>query len=237
MSEDFKRTAALRAVEFVEPGMKLGLGTGSTADRFLEVLAERKLDVIGVPTSEVTRRNAERLGLRLTTLDAEPRLDLVIDGADEIDGELRLIKGAGGAHLREKIVAMAGDRMIVIADHTKKVRRLGKSPLPIEVVEFGLRSTENLITAMAEEAGCRGPVSLRKGKDGKPFRTDSGNLILDCAFGEIADPELLAGALELVPGVVEHGLFIGIADLAVIAGPAGIEELTSPEDDFDDAND
>lgn len=237
MSEEFKRKAALRAVEFVEPGMKLGLGTGSTADCFLEVLAAKKLDVVGVPTSETTRRNAERLGLRVTTLDAEPRLDLVVDGADEVDGELRLIKGGGGAHLREKIVAMAGDRMIVIADHTKKVKRLGKFPLPIEVVEFGLKSTESLIAAMAEEAGCHGPIVLRKGKDGKPFRTDSGNLILDCSFGEIPEPDLLAGALELVPGVVEHGLFIGIADLAIIAGPSGIEELTSPDEDFDDAND
>jgi ribose 5-phosphate isomerase A len=227
MADEHKRQAALAAIELVRPGMRLGLGTGSTAKHFVDLLGEQVqggLDVVCVPTSEATRRQAEALGIRLTTLDAEPLLDLTVDGADEIDAELRLIKGGGGAHLREKIVAMASDRVAIIADHAKLVSRLGRFPLPVEVVEFGLKSTQMLIEALAADAGCVGPVTLRT-KDGEPFRTDSGNLVLDCAFGAIAEPEDLAAALEMTPGVVEHGLFIGIADLAFIAGPDGVRTI------------
>lgn len=226
--EDQKRAAAARAIELIEPGMKLGLGSGSTAAKLVDLLGERVragLDVLCVPTSEATRAQAERNGIRLATLDDEPFLDLTIDGTDEIDGLFRLIKGGGGAHLREKIVATASERMLVIADASKKVATLGKFPLPVEVVSFGLKATRQMIAELAEEAGCRGEVRLRLDKAGKPFVTDNGNLILDCAFGRIPEPEDLADVLQLIPGVVEHGLFIGIADAAIIAGPDGVEML------------
>ncbi len=234
MSADaWKRQAAERAVSLVRPGMRLGLGTGSTAAHFVDLLAERVrggLDVVGVPTSEATRAQAERLGIRLTTLDETPRLDMTVDGADEVDAELRLIKGGGGALLREKIVAAASERMVVIADTGKKVARLGRFPLPIEVIRFGLKSTELHIAEQAEDAGCIGPITLRLGRDGAPFVTDSGNFILDCAFGVIAEPEILADALSIVPGVVEHGLFLGLADAAILAGPGGLEVMSLDDD-------
>jgi ribose 5-phosphate isomerase A len=227
-ADDLKRKAAARAVAMVEPGMKLGLGTGSTAAHFVELLAERVgagLDVVGVPTSEATRVQAARLGVRLTTLDETPRLDMTVDGADEFDRELRLIKGGGGALLREKIVAAASERMVVIADRTKLVDRLGRFPLPIEVVPFGLASTRMHVIDQAADAGCFGDVVLRSAKGGGAFITDNGNYILDCAFQEIEEPELLAEALAVIPGVVEHGLFLGLADRAVLAGAAGIEVI------------
>jgi ribose 5-phosphate isomerase A len=216
-----KRAAAARAVALVSSGMKLGLGTGSTAAFFVTLLAEKVeagLDVICVPTSEATRLAGERQGLRMTTLDEEPRLDLTVDGADEIDGELRLIKGGGGALLREKIVASASARMIVIADATKLVRRLGAFPLPIEVVRFGLAATRLSVEAAARELGLGGRITLRQGAPGQPLVTDSGNFILDAAFGAIPDPVALSRRLSDIPGVVEHGLFIGLARGAVIAG-------------------
>lgn len=227
-SDDLKRQAAARAVSMVRPGMRLGLGTGSTAAHFVDLLAERVregLDVVGVPTSEATRLQAERLGVPLTTLEETPRLDLTIDGADEVDHQLRLIKGGGGALLREKIVAAASERMVVIADSTKLVTRLGRFPLPVEVVRFGMRSTEMHIVEQAEDAGCAGTVTLRTTAGGMPFITDSGNCILDCAFGQIAEPELLGEALSAIPGVVEHGLFLGLADVAILAGAGGIEVI------------
>lgn len=230
MSADWKRQAAEKALEFVEPGMKLGLGTGSTAAKFIDLLGARVrdgLDIIGVPTSEATRVQASGLGIRLTTLDDDPLLDLTIDGADEIDGAVRLIKGGGGALLREKIVACASERMIVIADSSKLVRVLGAYPLPVEVVRFGLGATRNMVERLASDAGCTGHIRLRTGLDGQPFVTDGGNYIFDCAFGRIDDPEALDEALKLVPGVVEHGLFLGLADVAIIAGPNGIEILES----------
>ncbi|MEA2987212.1 MAG: ribose 5-phosphate isomerase, partial [Alphaproteobacteria bacterium] len=174
-----KREAAARAVQFVEPRMKLGLGTGSTVKHFLQLLAERMREgcqVVGVPTSEATREQAERLGIPITTLDETPQLDLTIDGADEIGPDLALIKGGGGALLREKIVAAASTRMIVIADESKWVAKLGRFPLPIEVVPFGLAATRAKIE---KAAGASGVVKLRQGKDGKTFVTDSGNWILD----------------------------------------------------------
>lgn len=234
-ADDWKRQAAEHALQYVESGMKLGLGTGSTAAKFVDLLAEKVkagLDVICVPTSEATRAQAERLGIRLSTLDETPFLDLTVDGADEIDEELRLIKGGGGALLREKIVAVASQRVIIIADHTKRVETLGKFPLPVEVVQFGLAATRDMIESLAADVGCEGPIALRKGADGKPFVTDNGNFILDCSFDMIEDTDGLEDALKLIPGVVENGLFIGIADLGIIAGPMGIEVLSNEDPDF-----
>jgi ribose 5-phosphate isomerase A len=226
MSADtLKQQAAARALEFVENGMSLGLGSGSTAAKFVDLVGQRVkagLQVKCVPTSEATRAQAERLGIPLTSLDDTPFLDLTVDGADEIDAQLRLIKGGGGALLREKIVATASQRMVVITDASKLVVTLGKFPLPIEVVRFGLAATRNMVEVLSADAGCEGEIKLRLAADGKPFETDGGNLILDCAFGQIADPEALEDALKLIPGVVESGLFLGIADAAVIAGPDGV---------------
>lgn len=235
MSNDaWKLAAAERALQYVEPGMKLGLGTGTTAAKFVEVLGPKVkegLDLICVATSEATQAHAEKLGIHMTTLDEVPFLDLTVDGADQLDGELRLIKGGGGALLREKIVATASGRMIVIADETKKVETLGAHPLPLEVVRFGLTATRNMVIALAADAGCEGDITLRMGADGKPFVTDSGNYILDCAFGSIPEPEDLDEALKLIPGVVENGLFLGIADLAIVAGANGITVVGSDEGD------
>ena len=235
MSNDaMKVAAAERALQFVEPGMKLGLGSGSTAARFVELLGPKVkagLDVVCVATSQTTQAQAEALGIAMTTLDETPFLDLTVDGADELDGELRLIKGGGGALLREKIVATASGRMVVIADSSKHVEVLGRFPLPLEVVQFGLMATRNMIVALAADAGCEGEITLRKGSDGRPFVTDTGNFILDCAFGSIPDPEDLDEALKLIPGVVENGLFLGIADLAIIAGPDGVRLIGADNGD------
>ena len=225
-----KIAAAVRALAFVEPGMRLGLGTGSTAARFVDLLGqevEKGLDVICVPTSEATRRQAEARGIPLTTLDDVPFLDLTIDGADEIDKDLRLIKGGGGALLREKIVATASDRMLVIADESKMVATLGAYPLPVEIVPFGLNATRNMIEMLASDAGCQGDIRLRAAPDGRAFQTDSGNFIFDCHFGRIEDPESLDEALRFIPGVVENGLFLGIADAAIIGGRDGISVLSA----------
>ena len=224
-AEVHKRAAAARALEFVRPGMRLGLGSGSTAKHFVELLAERVrtgLDVIGVPTSEATRSDAERLGVPLTNLDETPQLDLTVDGADEIAHDLSLIKGGGGALLHEKIVASASARMIVIADESKWVSALGRFPLPVEVVPFGLGATRRAIEAAAAAVGCAGPALLRRAKDGHAFVTDSGHWILDAAFERIADPKSLAERLDGITGVVEHGLFIGLAHAAVLAGSSGV---------------
>ena len=235
MSNDaWKLAAAERALQYVEPGMKLGLGTGTTAAKFVEVLGPKVkagLDVTCVATSKATEAQAAALGIRITTLDEMPFLDLTVDGADQLDEELRLIKGGGGALLREKIVATASGRMIVIADATKRVAVLGSHPLPLEVVQFGLTATRNMVIALAADAGCEGEITLRQGSDGKPFVTDSGNYILDCAFGKIEDPEDLDEALKLIPGVVENGMFLGIADLAIVAGADGISLVGSENGD------
>lgn len=235
-SDDWKRQAAEHAIKLVEPGMKLGLGTGSTAAKFVELLGAKVkagLDVVCVPTSEATRAQAAALGIKLSTLDDTPFLDLTVDGADELDGELRLIKGGGGALLREKIVAVASGKVVIIADYSKRVEMLGAFALPVEVVPFGLTATRNMVESLAADAGCEGDIKLRLSKDGKPFVTDNGNHILDCAFGQIEDPEALDDALKLIPGVVENGLFIGIADMGIIAGPQGVEVLSSDESDFE----
>jgi ribose 5-phosphate isomerase A len=222
--ESFKRDAAAGALEFVRPGMRLGLGTGSTARHLVELLGERVragLDVIAVPTSEATRRDAERCGVPLTTLDATPELDLTIDGTDEISPDFTLIKGGGGALLREKIVAAASARMIVIADSSKWVETLGRFPLPIEVNQFGLEATKRAVEKAVAAAGCPGPITQRRAKDGHAFVTDGGHFILDAGLQRIADPRALADRLVAIPGVVEHGLFIGLANTAVLAGPEG----------------
>jgi len=223
--DELKRQAAARALEQVQDGMKLGLGTGSTAKHFVELLGEKVragLDVVGVPTSEATRAQAEQCGVRLTTLDEIDRLDLTVDGADEIDGALNLVKGGGGALLREKIVAAASDRMIVIADETKWVDALGRFPLPVEVIPFGLAATRRAMAGAFAESGVSGQMVLRKGEDGHVFVTDGGHWIIDAHLGRIEDAPRLADRLSLIPGVVEHGLFIGLAHMAVLAGAQGI---------------
>lgn len=227
--DELKRQAAAKALEQVQDGMKLGLGTGSTAKHFVDLLGERVksgLKVIGVPTSEATRIQAEACGVPLTTLDAIDHLDLTVDGADEADPDLNLIKGGGGALLREKIVAAASARMIVIADETKVVETLGAFKLPIEVNPFGLVSTRIAIEKAAARLGLSGPLTLRASGDGT-FTTDGGHYILDASFGRIPDADALASSLNDIPGVVEHGLFINMASLAIIAGPAGARTLTA----------
>jgi ribose 5-phosphate isomerase A len=234
MSQDaLKVAAAERALDYVENGMRLGLGTGSTAAKFVDALGKKVaagLDVTCVATSQATEAQAKALGIRMATLDELPFLDLTVDGADELDGELRLIKGGGGALLREKIVATASGGMIVIADAAKRVETLGAFPLPLEVVSFGLTATRNMITAMAADVGCEGEIKVRMLGGGKPFLTDGGNLILDCHFGRIEAPEELDEALKLIPGVVENGLFIGIADLAIIADEGGVTILGAADE-------
>ena len=231
--DGLKRQAAARALEHVRDGMKLGLGTGSTAKHFVELLGEGSapdLKVIGVPTSEATRADAGRCGVPLTTLDDIDQLDLTIDGADEIDPELNLIKGGGGALLREKIVAAASDRMIVIADDTKWVD--GRS------AAFRCRSrwcrSGSAATRRAHRlALCAmrrfpGRWLVRKGGDGHVFVTDGGHWIVDARLGGYPDAPRLAGLLSAIPGVVEHGLFIGLASTAILAGAQGIRVIERP---------
>ena len=229
--DELKRQAAARALEEVRDGMKLGLGTGSTAKHFVELLGEKVragLKVIGVPTSEATRADAERCAVPLATLDEIDRLDLTVDGADEVDHALNLIKGGGGALLREKIVAAASDRMIVIADDSKWVDPLGRFPLPIEVVPFGLGATRHAIKTAFTTAGVAGELTVREGKDGHAFVTDGGHWIVDAHLGRISDAPRLAALLAAIPGVVEHGLFIGLASTAILAGAQGIRIVQRP---------
>jgi ribose 5-phosphate isomerase A len=226
-----KRAAAARAVEFVRPGMRLGLGTGSTARPFVELVGERVrggLDVVAVPTSQATKMDAERCGIPLTTLDETPELDLTVDGADEIAPDLSLIKGGGGALLREKIVAAASARMIVIADQSKLVGALGRFSLPIEVAPFGLTATQRAIERVIAAIQRPGRLSLRRGRDGHPFVTDGGHWIIDAALDRIDDPQAIAHALNGIPGVMEHGLFIGLAQMAIVAGPDGVKIVERP---------
>lgn len=228
MSEDQKRIAAARALEEVRPGMRLGLGTGSTARHFVDLLGQKVaqgLDVTCVPTSEVTAAQARSLSIPLTDLDATPSLDLTVDGADEIGPELALIKGGGGALLREKIVAAASAQMIVIADGSKIVPVLGRYPLPIEVNPFGLRATRVLIEGVMQAQGAEGGLKQRTKPDGSPFLTDGGHYILDALFGRISSPEALSRALLDIPGVVQHGLFLRMAKRAYVATAEGIEVI------------
>jgi ribose 5-phosphate isomerase A len=226
-----KRAAAARAIAFVEPGMRLGLGTGSTARHFIELLGERVragLKISAVPTSEATRAQAEQVGIALTTLDEAPGLDLTVDGADEIAPDLSLIKGGGGALLREKIVASASSAMIVIADESKWVETLGRFPLPIEIVPFGATAIRRAVETVAAAAGCPAPAPLRRTQDGHPFVTDGGHWLIDAPLQRIADPRALAARLSAVPGVVEHGLFIGFARTAILGGLRGVRIVERP---------
>jgi len=226
--EQLKRLAAERAAALVKPGMKLGLGTGSTAAHFVDCVGEKVrdgLDVVCVPTSERTRLQAQGWNIKLSTLDETPELDLTVDGADEFDPALRLVKGGGGALLREKIVASSSKRMVVITDASKEVKVLGKFKLPVEADLFGLTATARKIEAAAKATGCAGPIVLRKTAEGARFLTDGGNAIFDCDFGVIPDADGLALALNAIPGVVEHGLFIGLATAVIIADAAGIRVL------------
>jgi len=227
----YKRAAAARALEFVRSGMRLGLGTGSTAAAFIDLLAARVragLDVVAVPTSEATGAQAARLGITLTTLDDTPELDLTVDGADEIAPDLTLIKGGGGALLREKVVASASAKMLVIADESKWVPVLGRFPLPIEILPFGATVTRRAVEAAAAAAGCPGPATLRMAQNGHAFVTDSGHWLLDAQLRRIADPQHLATRLAAIPGVMENGLFIGLARTAILAGPDGVRLVERP---------
>jgi len=229
--EKLKREAAARAVDQVSAGMRLGLGTGSTAKHFVELLGERVragLRVVGVPTSEATRTLAEQVGVPLTTLEETPELDLTVDGADEIAPDLTVIKGGGGALLREKIVAAASAKMIVIADESKWVATLGRFALPIEVMPFGLGATRRAIEKAVAAAGCAGPLKVRQGKDGHAFVTDGGHWIVDAALERIPDPRALSLRLSQIPGVVEHGLFIDLVKIAILAGAGGVRVIEKP---------
>lgn len=226
-SAALKRAAAAKALDYVENNMKLGLGTGSTAEAFLDVLAPRVrggLTITGVATSERTAIKARNLGITVGELDQVGDLDLVVDGADETDADLNLIKGGGGAHLIEKIVATSSKKMVVIADGSKLVKRLGKYPLPVEVVKFGHATTARRIAETAKKLR-RDITPILRMKDNAPFVTDSGNYIYDCAFKSIVNPAKLATVLSVIPGVVEHGLFVGIATTLILARETGVEVI------------
>ena len=223
MANDSEKEAAARAsLRFVKDGQVVGLGTGSTATHFIRLLGNevgKGLRIQGIPTSNRSRELALSLGIPLITLDDCQEIDVTVDGADEVDPQLRLIKGGGGALLREKIVASASRQMIVVADRSKQVPRLGKFPLPVEVIRFAQALVSKRIRALGAE------VQLRRNPDGSPFITDENNHILDCRFGEMRDPDGLARELSWMPGVVEHGLFIGMASLALFARGDEIIEL------------
>ena len=222
-----KKAAAVEALKFVKPGMNIGLGTGSTANHFIEALATKVkegLDVKAVATSKASRDLAEKLGIQLTNLDATPHLDLTVDGADEFDGEFRLIKGGGGALLFEKIVASSSRYMVVIADESKKVKKLGKFPLPVEIMRFGTKATAWKMERAFKILKLEGKMVLRV-KDGKPFVTDGGHYIIDCAIGEIPEPERLENLLKNIPGVIETGLFIGICGIVLMGTAKGVKEF------------
>jgi ribose 5-phosphate isomerase A len=227
MSDLLKQRAALAALDHVEDGMRLGLGTGSTAAHFVRALGRRVaagLRVTGVATSQATADLAREVGVPLSSLEETPELDLTIDGADEIGPSLALIKGGGGALTREKIVAYASRRMIVVADSSKLVVRLGAFPLPMEVLPFGLAATRLAVERTAARLDLAGAIEPRRA-GAELVRTDNGNHILDASFGRIPDPESLAGGLSAIPGIVEHGLFLGLADHAIIAADDGLREI------------
>jgi len=223
-----KRAAAAKALDYVVDGMKLGLGSGSTAELFVELLAPRVRGgqrLLCVPTSERTATLARKLGLTLSTLDDQAPLDLTVDGADEADRNLNLIKGGGGMLLREKIVASSSKKMIVIADESKLVPRLGKFPLPVEIVEFGHKAIAQRLAAALQAIGYKNPAVTLRQKDGAAFKTDNGNVIYDCKLSAISNAAKLGAAIRAIPGVVEHGLFVGIATTLLIAGPGEVEVI------------
>ena len=229
---ELKKLAGERAAEWVESGMVVGLGTGSTAVYATRAIGQRLQDgrlhhILGIPTSEQTARQAQEAGIPLTTLDDHPIIDLTIDGADEIDPHLNLIKGLGGALLREKIVAAASRRMIVVSDARKVIAKLGTlAPLPVEVIPFARRPVYDYLTSLGAQVTLRRDRELEQ----RPFLTDEGNIILDCTFPQgIDDPAALAQTIIAQPGVVEHGLFLNLATLAVIATPDGLQILKRSE--------
>jgi len=223
-SETLKRQAAERAVEYVRSGMVVGLGTGSTAvyavRRIGALLAAGQLQrIVGIPTAEVTAREAERCGVPLGSLDDHPSVDVTIDGADEIDPALNLIKGLGGALLREKIVAAASRRLVIVADESKRVAQLAtRAPVPVEVIRFARRPVAGYLASL-------GARVVERQRDGRPFITDEGNVILDCHFAGLSNPRQMAQLIRAQPGVVEHGLFLGMATEAVVAGAGGVVVL------------
>ena len=231
-AEAGKRAAAHRACDYVEQGMKVGLGTGSTAAYMVQRLAERVrkegLVFTGVATSTRTADLARNLGITVVSLNEARWLDLTIDGADEFDPDFNLIKGGGGAHLQEKIVATASDRMVVITDPSKEVPTLGRFPLPVEVIGFGWETTRTLIAELLGQVDVDGyEITLRRGEGDQPFITDEGNLILDLHLGRIGNARQLALVLNQLPGVVENGLFCDICDTVVIGKPDGTAEVRS----------
>jgi ribose 5-phosphate isomerase A len=214
-----KQAAAREAVRLVEAGSVVGLGSGSAAayaSRFLAERVRQGLKITGIPTSRKTKQLAEQLGIPLTTLEEHPQIDIDIDGADEIDPHLNLIKGGGGALLREKIIASVSKRFVVVAESVKQVPYLGTFPLPVEVIAFA----QPIVKTRIESLGAK--VSLRQYAYGNPYVTDEGHHILDCTFGRIDDPPALARRLHEIPGVVEHGLFIGMAELALVGKDGGV---------------
>ncbi len=221
--EEEKAAAASKSLEYVEDGMVIGLGTGTTAKYVIELLGQRVragLKVRGIPTSKASAGLAASMMIPLTTLDETEFIDLTIDGADEIGPGLELIKGGGGALLHEKIVASCSKRLLIVADEHKKVERLGHFPLPIETIPFAAAPVKRQL----EKLGAN--PRLRCGAGGQPFITDEGNFLFDCSFGQIPDPPALARTLKSITGLVEHGLFIGMASIAIIAGPSGTQVLT-----------
>ncbi|MFN3959781.1 MAG: ribose-5-phosphate isomerase RpiA [Parvularculaceae bacterium] len=227
-AEEFKRVAANAAAELVRPETTLGLGTGSTAAHFIAALGARVRDglcVKGVPTSDETARKAAAAGIDIIEPDETTTIDLAVDGTDEVDGALTLIKGGGGALLREKIVASAARRFVVIADSSKKVAQLGRFPLPVEIERFAFALTVREIRSVLSDLGYDGGVQLRVSTAGRVFLSDGGNFILDCPLGRISDARALDAALKKVPGVIETGLFIAMADEVILAGPSGVERL------------
>jgi ribose 5-phosphate isomerase A len=223
MANEVEKEAAGRAAAgLVVDGQIVGLGTGSTAYFTILALGERMktgLKIIGIPTSVHTAEVARAVGIPLTTLDEHPEIDITIDGADEVDPQLRLIKGGGGALTREKVIASASKKMVVVVDSSKAVKVLGKFPLPVEVIAFARTVIERKIVSLG------GSPNLRMNPDGKPFLTDNGNQILDCGFRQITDPPALALTLSDTPGIVEHGLFIGLAKVALVGRGHGVDEL------------
>lgn len=223
-----KKAAAIEALKFVKPGMNIGLGTGSTANHFIEALAARVkegLDIRGVATSKASEDLAQELGIPLTRLYENPHLDLTVDGADEFDPEFRLIKGGGGALLREKIVASSSRFMVVIADESKKVAKLGRFPLPVEVLVFGSKATVWKMERAFKILKLDVTITARMTADQKFFMTENGNFIFDCAIGAIPEPERLETLLKSIPGVIETGLFIGICGIVLMGTPKGVIEF------------
>ena len=224
-TEDQKKAAALAALDYIKPGMKIGLGTGSTANHFITALGERVkagLDILAVPTSRSTHDLAARLGIPLTDLEKNPFLDITVDGADQFNEKFELVKGGGGALLLEKIVATSSRYMIAIADESKKVSSLGKFPLAVEVIPFGVRATAWKIERAMKICGVSGTIDLRR-KEGKPFKTDSGNAILDLGLDTIPEPARLSELIKSIPGVVETGLFIDICGIILMGTKDGVK--------------